>query len=457
MDKIRKKYILGTIEISAISLLTVALIIMFAQYCLYTSSSSSAPSYKDTLYAESIFAPFDDERNEKQLVSPTFVGVSFGKKLTPASPVTRNRLLSEILPFVSEVFSDVSTVLEFSSEASAFDYIENEISRHDGYIYLSFPCDIPAPAIPALLGAENIREVNHPFAVKDLYIFCDGNGLLSGICTDKNGGAATLNVRSHTNLSFDSLRSYTADGEDMTKFEFLVLENKKFPVFSISVSKPNITAYTETGDNSYNHETHLGNTLSSFGFNPNNTRFYRTQTAVTYVEQFGELTVYDNGDVLYTPESEGVPLSELCGKIRDNYSFTDKITAAYNILSSLDRNIYGGYAFISVDKVSYNNGLLDIVFSYYADGIKIESEKSAATLTFNANSLVFAEVNAKSFIRLDSEYSDIPQKLLFSLFKPTFDKTPPHSFIPVYTLNPDNGVYSAKHAFIFDSETEEAN
>lgn len=455
MEKIRKKHILGAIEISVIAVLTLALIIMFASYCFFTSSSSSVPSYKDTLYAESIFAPFDDTKNEKQLISPSFIGICFEKALSPASPSTRNGLINEILPFVSHLFSDVSTTLEFSSPKSAFEYVENEIAQHSEYLYISFPCDIPASCVSTLLGADTVRESAHAFLVKDLYIFCDESGYLSGICTDKNGNAATLAARTKAPLSFETLHRFADDSEEMTRFEFVTTGERKFPVFSSSVSNFNIIAYNESGADILENEQGLRDIVSSFGFNPNNTRFFRTQNAITYVEQFGELTISENGDVLYTRESIGVPLSELCGKIKENYSFADKINAAYNIISSLDRNTFGGYSALCVDDISYNDGLLNIGFSYYADGICIESGEDAAKLTFDSNSLVSANVSAARYAVTNTTYSDIPQKLLFTLFKTEFEDNLPHSFLPVYTANGGDEIYSAKYAFVFDSEVQE--
>lgn len=456
MDKIRKKHLFGAIEISAIAILTAALIIMFAGYCVLISSSSSE-SGADSLYADSIFASFDGEEKNERLITPSFIGLKRDKMLAASTPDAKNELLREISPFISELFSDVSTTLEFSSQDSAYDHIENEISNRGDYIYLSFPCDIPASAVCTLMGTESAKEQSHPFSLKELYIFCDENGALSGLCTDKNGNAATLNVRSRTSLSFESLERTVNENEGMKEFDFAVSGNKKYPVFNGSVANFNIAAYNDTEGNVLEAPVALNGILSAFGFDPNNTRFFRSGNAVTYVEQFGELSVTDSGDVLYTREAEGLPLSKLCGKIKDSYSFADKISAAYNIIASLDKEIYGGYASLSIDGVGYEEGELILTFCYNADGIKIDDGKNAAELRFGNDSLAYAKVSAKKYMPLNNVYSDIPQKLLFTLYKKELEtkKTLPYSFLPVYTVSDSEGVFVAKYAFVYDSEVSE--
>lgn len=452
MNSLRKKHIIGMIEISAISILTLALIVMFAGYCVLVSSSSSSKTSIDKLYADAIFAPADNIENKKILVSPGFMGFCADKMLSPATPDAKKGFFDEIAPFLSQVFSDVSTTLEFSSSDSAYEHIESELSKHGEYLYISFPCDIPASAINSILGFDDSASANHAFSASEIYIFCEENGALSGICSDKSGNTATLNVRNRTSLSFETLKRYTSETEGMARFEFAYGDNKKYPVYSGSVANYNLVAYNSTEGNVLENHSALSGILSAFGFDPNNTRFFRSGNTITYVEQFGELTVSGNGDVTYTREADGIPLSELCGKIKDNYSPADKIYAAYNIISSLDRNIYGGYSELTIDSISYSDGILNISFIYSADGIGISDETVSATLLFGNNSLHSAQVVAKGYARLESTHTDIPQKLLFTLFEPQFSENAPKAFLPYYAKSEEDGVYRAKYAFIFDSD-----
>ena len=119
----------------------------------------------------------------------------------------------------------------------------------------------------------------------------------------------------------------------------------------------------------------------------------------------------------------------------------------------MDKNYYGGYANLIINTVVYDGENLTVSMIYSADGIPIDSETPAASLIFGENFLVSAQVNARSFTKLDSTYSDIPQKLLFVFSSQNFlDSALPRSFIPVYTQNDVDAVYNAKYAFIYDSE-----
>ncbi len=453
MKNYSKKKVAGILEISAIALLTAALIIMFAEYCRLVQSASVYYKNENTdIFRENIHLSGSENMQPLGLLSPVFIGISSEKKLAPTDAAIKKQLISDAKPFILGVFSDVSTVMEFSSEKAKNDYLEQSVYNKD-YLYLSFIENIPANAfIPAISG-NAIENAYHAFGVKELFICCDNNGMLSGTAIDDNGNIASLSVREQTSLSFDTLRAYI-NSDGMSEFEFTSAGNKMYPVYTSSVSTFNIAAYNNSGGFLESDSENLSGVLKAFGFNPNGTRFYRTGNSyVTYVEDIGELRISSSGDITYSPTGSGISLAELCGKTKKTYSFEDKISAAYNIISKLDKNYYGGYANLIINTVVYDGENLTVSMIYSADGIPIDSETPAASLIFGENFLVSAQVNARSFTKLGSTYSDIPQKLLFVFSSQNFlDSALPRSFIPVYTQNDVDAVYNAKYAFIYDSE-----
>lgn len=443
-----------------IVLLFCALVVMFASYSILKSAASytGLPLLDDSerriIFGDGSVA----DQSSLGLLSPDFVGISFGTPLAPVDPAVREALLSEIRPFLLGVFSDIGTALEFSSDDARSAYFEKVLDEHGSYIYLSFSEELPAAAILPACGGGTGTGAGRAFGVKDLFIFCDPSGSLSGLCLDDGGGLALLTVREKTSLTFDSIYAYeTVDG--MQAFEFLPFGGRNYPVFSTSVSTANLAAYTNSGELPSDFFQKVSNVLDAFGFNPNGTRFYRTgSSSVTYVEAAGELRFSNGWNVTYSSTgSGGVHLSELCGKQKEIYSFEDKISAAYRIVTSLDRRAFGGDAQLCLRSVGYDDEKLTLRFVYSADGISVD-DRPAAELVFGDSALLSATVRAQSFLKLESSYSDVPQKLLFAFAYPDFDpENPPISFFRAYTRTDGDAVYNAKYAFFYASGKEAAS
>lgn len=450
MDKRQKRTM--TAELCIIAVLTAALLAMFAMYCFLINTpvqEKRGSDINDFVFSVSA----EIEQNHLGLLSPGFIGVVSEKKIAPQTADARNSLLNDARPFMTEVFSDVSTVLEFSSDEARKDYLDKNVYSAGEYLYISLVREIPAGAIvPAISGGGSAESSYRPhaFAVKDVFVFCDSAGALSGVAVDTDGKVAQLTVRDRTALSFDILRSYE-NNDGMAEFEFVDFGEKKYPVFSSSVARTNLAAYNNSGDFPDVGSDTFSDILKAFGFNPNSTRFYRAgDSSVTYVEEIGDLCIYPDGNIEYSSVGEGVNLSELCGKQKEVYSFEDKAFAACGIISGLDRRYYGGDAAISLHSVLYDGEKLSFLFTYSADGAEIEGDL-AAELVFAGNSLVSARVDAQCFIRLDSTYSDIPQKLLlvFALQNHEIGMPSPISFFPFYTRGDMDAVYNAKYALSY--------
>lgn len=451
MKNNRRKKSSTVAELVAITILSATLVVMFVQYCLLKNTASvSTAIQQGHSFLQNNETSTESEFSSSGVVSPEFVGfVSDSKYLTPISSDARRRLISEVRPFVLEVFSDISTVLEFSSETAKNEYINNVISSDASYIYLRFPHDLPASCFVPAVGGYPLENIFHSFSVKDLYIFCSETGELSGVAIDSNRNITSLSVRDRSRLSMEDLSTHNAsDGYE--KFEFVSFGNKRYPVLTSSVAIRNIAAYTDTEDFTVNNDEKISSVLDTFGFNPNSTSFYRTENALTYVEQTGELSLESDGSINYSSSGGGIGLEEFLSEAKSVYSFEDKIIAAKSVIDRLDNDIFGGYADLYLYSVSYSNDLLTLDFAYMSDGILIDDTQGCARLVFDDFSLTYANIVAKRYAKLDSSYTDIPQKLLFAFAANSLDDANPPAGFPLLYTKDENSVYVVKSAVLTD-------
>ncbi len=464
MKKTNKNHISSFLLYLAVAVLFATLIFMFAEYCILKNSASYS-KLPELSTSDSVFSNYSEssEIKNSSIITPSFVGIVSEKKVSPLFDSTRDEMLSKVFPFVSELFSDESKVLEFSSDDERIQYAEENIYSKNSCIYLSFAEQIPASAIYPALTGKMLDGVYHPFGVKELFIFCDNLGNLSGAAFDCYGNIAELKVKNRSSLSFDSLFAYELT-HSMTEFDFYDIHGKKYPVFEKSVSTPVAVTYTENRDFLTENSDDASVILKAFGFNPNGTRFYRTKNdSITYVENLGELRISSDGDIKFTRFADGIPLSSILGKQESSYSFQDKIGAAKKILSSLDEKVYGSAAKISLSDLYFDEeyDTVSMGFSYFLDGILISGYENCIKLVFSDDSLVSAELDAIAFKKTESSVLLIPQKLLFALEARNISKEAlPHSFLPVYTKDEGSDSFVANYAFSYhpnnsDEHTEE--
>lgn len=443
------------LELIAIAVLTLLLIVMFTQYCLLKNAGhySGLPKL-DLMHGDfsGLYAPSAQE--EDGLLFPAFIGiVSEGYAVAPLSAETRSALMKTARPYLLTVFSGSASYPDFSSETARLTYIDRELYGSRRCLYLSFSRELPAAAIyPALTGSAGMTDAaQHTYGVKELFIFCSDFGAVSGAAIDEKGNVILLSVPERTALSFDSLAAYSTD-PGMGDFSFAELENRRYPVYNTSVSRRNLAAYNNNGDFLSKNSKDTSSILQSFGFNPNNTRYYVTRNRyITYVEDMGEIRISSEGNLTFTGTG-GIPISSLCGRRTAGSSFEKAICAAYRVLGSLDAEYYGGDASFSLASAVYQEDRLTLSFDYTVAGIPIEASGNAAVFTFAGETLVSASLRARSFLLLESTFSDIPQKLLFTVILTQPDAELPVGFSPVYTREDEDSVYSARYAFTYDRE-----
>ncbi len=451
------------IEIAAISILSLLLAVMFARYCfLKNASSVSAPVVSEHRFLQANETPTEDsDFAPPGILSPEFVGIVVdGKQFTPTTTEARETIMAEIYPFILAAFSDISMPAKFSTDSLKFDYIDNIIEQNPDYIHLSFPWELPAEGIVPFAGGYTLGDIYHAFNVKDLLIFCEDDGSISAISLDNDFNLTTLSVRNPSDLSFESLKTLYGNA-GFEKFEYMLHNNKNFPVLNSSVAFQNISAYTDSGDFTENNDDGISKILDNFGFNPNSTSSYRTEGSEIFVDRLGELSISRDGSIVYS--GDGIPLSQFFYNDDDAFSAEEIMLAARNIITSLDKQRFGGCADLSLRSVSTDGELLTFSFSYTVNGLSIDDAKNSAVLVFDSNSLVSANISAKNFVTLESTFTDIPQKLLFVFASQNLDTegSSPIGFAPVYSLSDDGSFYNARFALILEEaenrpEKEEA-
>ncbi len=443
-------------ESALIVLLFASLIFMFAQYCIL--NNANAPSSLPKLSENDggvFFAPGEDSQNlSESLIMPAFVGYSVnGENFSPnLHDGDYEKFMSLSQPFIKNVFSDISTILEFSSDTAGSEYIDS-LTANSNYLYFLFPTELPAAAFVPSFTGEAQEEIFHSFNVRELYIFCDESGNLSGAVTGSDGSIATLTVQNKVNLSFENFSQFT-NLSDSNKFEFASIAGEKKPVYSYSVAINDILEYNDTGDFTLDSPEGVSNALTAFGFNPNGTRFYKSTSdgSLTYVQEQGVLSVSTAGDILYSSSGGGMHLSEFLNLERSSYSFSEKICAAHRIINSLDKALYGKDASLCLTDISYSDGSLVLDFCYAVSGVRFEGR--AARFIFSDSALTYASVTRNTYKRLSDTSRDIPQKLLVAIYLDRFSdskRVQGGSFVSVYTSTDttDEGtLYSSRFALL---------
>ena len=453
MKHSRRKTAATVIEIAAMIILTVILAVMFAWYCfLKNTSSVSTATVSEHSFLQVKAPDTEDAVSESpDILAPSFIGIVMnGKQYTPVSSQAREAVMKDIKPFLLEAFSDLSTPAYFSTDALKFDYIGNIIAENTDYIHLSFAQEIPAGSIVPMLGGYTLDDIFHAFNVKDLLIFCTNDGQISAIAVDNDLNMTSLSVRRKSSLSFEPFLNFE-NTHGVAKYEYILYNNKNFPVIRSSVAFSNLAAYNYSGDFTDNAEA-VSTVLDTFGFNPNSTSSYHDENGITFVEALGEISLLSDGSISYSASGNGIPLSNFCDSVKSVYSAEEKMISARNIISSLDRNVFGRDAVLSLYSASHSDGLFTLKFSYTLDGMTIDDAKNSATLVFDDDSLIFADIRAKGYAALDSTFTDIPQKLLFVFSTATATKNSktPLGFSPVYSLASDGNVYNARFALLYD-------
>lgn len=456
MAKKEKRSAASFWELTVLFLLTIALIVMFTQYCLLKNRGNyGGLPLLDAMHSN--FSDYSETVSEKKtsFLTPSFIGIlSDGEKITPQNAEMRAALIRETRPFVLALLSGNASEASFSSDTAKEAYLERELYGSAHAVYLTFPEEIPAAAIYPLLTGRSFGREKNTFGIRELFLFCTDTGAVSGAALDNDGVLTVLSVSERTSLSFETFTGYLGK-EGMGDFSFARLENtaRRYAVYNTSVSYPNLAAYTANGDFLTQNSKDAETILSGFGFNPNGTRFYVTRNDyITYVEDMGEMRISSAGNITYTGEtSGGIPVSLLCERQTATGSFEDKICAAYKVLQSLNSAQYGGCADFCLTSVSYKDRNLTLIFSYVVNGIPTEDGREAARFVFRDTALISAEVLCRTYMFLESSFSDIPGRLLFAVTAREIgaETETPIAFMPIYSKEEPDAAYTARYAFVY--------
>lgn len=457
----RKRY--SFIETACIAVLVVALIVLFAQYCLLKNVGNYGGLPKLDARHGDFAAYTSTAEKDDSFIFPAFIGVvSDGQKLAPSDLSTRSELVRTVRTYVLNLFSGNAYRPEFASESAKTAYIDRELYGSERCVYILFPSEVPSASIYPLLTGNSFVSSRESYSIRELFVFCSERGVISGAAVDSEGTVTVLTGAERTALTFDSLSAYL-NNEGMTSFSFVSWENRRYAVYNGSVARPTLSVTIPEDDYLSSGSNRTAAVLQSFGFSPNNTRRYITRqsssnASVTYVEDMGELQIDEKGNVRYwSPAGGGIPIALLCDRQTAVGSFEDKVCAAYHVLRKLDPQQFGGYASFCLTSASYADSRLTLRFSYTADGIVIRENENAAEFVFDNDSLVAASLLAHVYEAHEETYGDIPQRLLFAVsYAGAEEQVPPRDFAAVYTKDETDGIYRARYAFSYVSGNENA-
>ena len=154
------------------------------------------------------------------------------------------------------------------------------------------------------------------------------------------------------------------------------------------------------GDGKINADhAYIKNLLKTLNFNIENSASYPEGDGMTFKDGKNTIRFHDDGRIIYSSNenSGGVHLAKFLSYDDKYYTYYEKIKAASVFVGSLDRELTGNECKIYLKDVAINSkGNMDVIFSYYYEGveIKINGSNEAIVLTINENSFTQITINS---------------------------------------------------------------
>ena len=352
------------------------------------------------------------------LLEPMFIGVVNGLEMKAAIPsdLVRKDVEETLLGAVEVLFSGSCYKINFDSKEDVLTYIEKK-KYADSYVLVSFYTDLPSSIIlPCISKNYNVGYSESVFLFKNLFILPDNNGNLYGCAISKNNDVVELFPDQE--IAFNKIFDDSYDISDgWTRFEYLNAESI-VPVISASVSTHDYMVESFAAKYGKDKDTSwIQSLFDIFSINNNLVKDFTAGdgSEINFVEEFSELVVNDNGNVVYTArDMKGILLDEYLGYIADNgndSSLSEKIYGLKRIISELgfsDGSVY--YSLVGLDYISDTDSY-KIYFKYMSDGIFVFDSPYDAVFEINGDILVSAMFKVISVNRVhDSEKVLFPQK-----------------------------------------------
>ena len=300
----------------------------------------------------------------------------------------------------------------------------------DKSVYVKYAGDYIYPFIYTFLDKEwDIKNSADDFSnelamVHELFIIDDGE--LLGVTKDTYGRIALFTpapVSRHlTEANLSAYKNIAGmvpcdflKGEDISERRGVNennIENLKFSEsfhlfqsydkysFVLEFSNPLLDP-----DNQINTDhAYIKNLFKILNFNIENSASYSDGEGITFRDSKNTVRFYNDGQIIYNHKPSdsnqnggGIHLAKFLSYDDNYYTYYEKIKAASVFVSSLDRELAGNECSLYLKSVTINSkGDMNVIFSYYYEGIeiKINGSNEAIVLTINENSFTQIKINS---------------------------------------------------------------
>lgn len=362
------------------------------------------------------------------LISPFFIGVlddtysGSGTSLAVSGESEGNsgrEIWQMFVNILENAGKGTAKQVNFSDGAEKNAYLSRLYNECGECYYASFADGIEFSVLTSLLtGVYDVIPENPDFVISDMFLVCGSSGEASIIATDLDGGV--LKIFPSKNITFNNeiIKAYNNSEKD--RFVFKNIQepqgentNGYFPVLLRSFSTKGLVrsefgSFFNIAEGTQDSER----LVSMLGMNIDNTRTYITSDGdIVFVEDTVRLRVSDTGELEYTPDKDGTPVSRLFDTDADGFGAAAE--TAQHIALSLSEALTLADASLRLTDVQLEDSVCRFIYGYCANGIPIvdyDYPGEAVVLEFSADRLIGARMNIVPYRFSGAVSTDMPQK-----------------------------------------------
>ncbi|MBR3996136.1 MAG: hypothetical protein IKI97_12770 [Clostridia bacterium] len=370
----------------------------------------------------------DSSDSDTSFLFPYFVGVitSDGKYAGAYDDVSAREIFASFARVLEASAGGTAKKVVFSKPEKKYEYLDNLYNASDNCYYVKLRNGMEFSVLCQLMSDTYAKVPENPeFVISDMFLVGESSGEASIIAVDSYGNV--LKIFPSVNVPFNNEYLQTYNNTVKEEFEFVRIEgnvqsdrNCYYPTYKYSINYTSALRrpFNESFDISVDSED-IGDFISVFGMNYDNTRFYRRSTdgAILCVEDTTSFEMTPDGTFSFSAGENGGKLSLFFenSEIVD-YSFFDYVTVANKIVADINANRAESCAVLSLEDITYSAGECRFYYNYTINGIAIEQNNGyALELVFYADSLIYAQ-GKPEIVMQDKEYlTEIPQKAAYAL------------------------------------------
>lgn len=407
-----------------------------------------------------------DGNNSSYLISPCFTAVIPKDKHGSGNylPMSEGSDGREIWKYFTETIKSsvkgTAKQIIFADVEEKKSYLDALYTECTECYYVKFAKGIEFSVLALLLSDTYEQLPDNPdFLISDMFLTKGSNGECSVVAVDKFG--EVLKIFPSRNVSFNNELVETYTNTDADSFEFVNIassdfaeRNGYFPVLirslsSAALQKSELEAFVSLGDFGSDSDS----ILKAFGMNKDNTKSYvNSDGDYMFIENTTRLRVGKNGNIVYTPENGGTPISDILsysGNVGSD-GFGEIAMLSKSVAAELSDLLYLCDGNVTLYDVSYNGTILSFVFRYTAGGIPITDNddegkiRNALRLDFERDKLVYAEMNVIPYRFSGTVSTDMPQRTAYAILSSELSQRNEKSYVEYF---------GAEYLFASESDT----